>query len=91
MSIIAMLILGGLVGWIAAAVMGRDEGILASIAIGVVGSIIGGFVSTLFTGGDHAFLALSWAGLFWSFIGAVILVAIMNAIQGSHRHTAGHI
>jgi len=89
MSIIAMLILGGLVGWIAAAIMGRDEGVFASIAIGIVGSIIGGFVSMLFTGGDNAVLAFTWSGLFWSLVGAVILVAIMNAMQGSRRHHAG--
>ncbi len=86
MSIIAMLILGALIGWAASAVMGRDEGILASIVIGVIGSFIGGFVSTLFTGGDQAVLALSWSGLIWSFIGSVILVAILNAFQGRHHH-----
>jgi len=86
MSLIAMLVLGGLVGWIAAAVMGRDEGVVASVIIGIVGSIIGGFASTLFTGGDQAALALTWSGLFWSFVGAVVLVAIMNAVQSSRRH-----
>jgi uncharacterized membrane protein YeaQ/YmgE (transglycosylase-associated protein family) len=86
MSIIAMLILGGLVGWIAAAVMGRDEGIIASVLIGIVGSFIGGLVSMIFTGGDQSALAFTWSGLFWSFIGAVILVAIMNAVQSSRRH-----
>jgi uncharacterized membrane protein YeaQ/YmgE (transglycosylase-associated protein family) len=91
MSLLAMLILGGLVGWIAAAVMGRDEGVIVSIIIGIIGSIIGGFVSTLFTGGDQAVLAFSMSGLFWSFIGAVILVALLNAFQGSHRHSAGHL
>jgi len=90
MSLLVALILGGLVGWIAAAIMGRDEGIFASIIIGIVGSIIGSFVSMLFTGGDQAVLAFTWSGLLWSLIGAVILVAIMNAVQG-RRHHAGRI
>ncbi len=86
MSIIVAIILGGLVGWIAAKMMGRDEGILASIVIGIIGSFLGSWLSRLFTGGNEAFLAFTWVGLFWSFIGAVILVAIMNAF--SHRsHT----
>jgi uncharacterized membrane protein YeaQ/YmgE (transglycosylase-associated protein family) len=86
MSLIAMLILGGLVGWIASAVMGRDEGVIMSVIIGIVGSVIGGFVSMLFTGGDQAVLAFSWSGLFWSFIGAVILVALLNAFSNRHHH-----
>ena len=82
MNLLTILIVGGLVGWAAAAVTGRHEGIIASILIGIVGSFIGSFVSLLFTGGDRAYLAFSWVGVFWSFIGAFILVLILNAIQG---------
>lgn len=91
MSLIIALILGGLVGWIAAAIMGRDEGIFASIAIGVVGSVLGSFLSTIFTGSDRAMLAFTWGGLVWSLIGAVLLVAILNAFQGSRRHNVGRM
>ncbi|MEO6513326.1 MAG: GlsB/YeaQ/YmgE family stress response membrane protein [Candidatus Saccharimonadales bacterium] len=84
MSIIVAIILGGLVGYIAARMMGREEGILASIVIGIIGSFLGSFISRLFTGSDQAFLSFSWMGLFWSFVGSVVLVAIMNAM--SHRH-----
>jgi uncharacterized membrane protein YeaQ/YmgE (transglycosylase-associated protein family) len=85
MGIIVMLILGGLVGWAASSMMGRDEGVLMSIIIGVVGSFIGSLVSQLFTGADQSFLAFSWMGLFWSFLGAVILVAILNAVRRPHH------
>lgn len=81
MSIIVMLILGAIIGWLASAIVGRDEGLVASIIIGIVGSFIGGFISMLFTGGDNAVLAFSWSGLFWSLIGAIVLVAILNAIR----------
>lgn len=87
MSILVAIILGGLVGWIAGRIMGRDEGVLASIIIGIVGSFIGSLISRLFTGSDHSFLAFSWMGLLWSLIGAVILVAIMNAISRPRHHT----
>lgn len=87
MSIIVMLVIGGLVGWAAARMMGRDSGFLASIAIGIIGSFIGGFISTLFTGSDQSVLAFSWVGLFWSLIGSIILVAILNALTSrSRRH-----
>jgi uncharacterized membrane protein YeaQ/YmgE (transglycosylase-associated protein family) len=80
---------GGIVGWLASQVAGRNEGFIASILIGIVGSFIGSFISNMLTGADRAFLAFSWMGMFWSFIGALVLVIIMNAIQGhssaSHR------
>ncbi len=88
MSIIVAIILGGLVGYIASRLMGRQEGILMSIIIGIIGSFIGGFASSLITGSDKSFLAFSWMGLFWSLVGSVILVAILNAISHSKRHTA---
>jgi uncharacterized membrane protein YeaQ/YmgE (transglycosylase-associated protein family) len=88
MSIIVWLILGGIIGWLAAKVMGREEGILASIVIGIIGSFIGGIVSNALTGSDRSALAFSWGALLWAFIGSVILVAILNAIQGRRRtHT----
>jgi uncharacterized membrane protein YeaQ/YmgE (transglycosylase-associated protein family) len=88
MNLLAVLVIGGVVGWLAAQVGGRNEGIIASILIGIVGSFIGSLISTMFTGGDHSYLAFSWVGVVWSFIGALILVFILNAIQRSsaHRH-----
>lgn len=85
MGIIIAIILGGFVGWAASKMLGRDEGVLASIVIGIVGSFIGGLVSRLFTGADQSYLAFSWSGLFWAFIGALILVAILNATRKPHH------
>jgi uncharacterized membrane protein YeaQ/YmgE (transglycosylase-associated protein family) len=89
MNLLAILIIGGIVGWLAARVAGRNEGILASIVIGIVGSFIGSFISQLFTGSDQAYLAFSWMGAFWSFLGALVLVLILNALQ--HRTTHHNI
>lgn len=87
MSIIITLIVGGLVGYVAARMLGRNEGILASVLIGIVGSFIGGFISTIFSGSDQSYLAFSWVGMFWSLIGSLVLVGIMNALSSrSHNH-----
>lgn len=86
MNLLLILIIGGMVGWLAAAVAGRDEGILGSIVIGIVGSFIGSFISAALTGADRSFLALSWVGLFWSFVGALVLSAILNAVQRRSHH-----
>lgn len=80
MSIIVTLIIGGIVGWLAAQILGRREGLLGSIVIGIVGSFIGSFVSQLFTGSDRSYLTFAWSGFFWSLVGALILVAILNAV-----------
>lgn len=90
MNILTIIIVGGVVGWLAAQLMGRDPGIFGSILIGVVGSFIGSFVSYLIVGSDQSYLAFSWVGAFWSFIGAIILVAIINALSShpqQHHHS----
>ncbi len=87
MSLIISLIIGGLIGWLAAKVVGREEGVVASIVIGIVGSIIGGILSSVLGAGGHAYLSFSWPSVVWSFIGALILSMILNALQrNSHRH-----
>lgn len=89
MSIIIALIIGGVIGWLAAAVVGRREGIIASIVIGIVGAIIGGLLAGLFGSSQQSYLSFSWAGLIWSFIGAVIFAALLNSLQ--HRSTRSHV
>ena len=81
MGIIVAILLGALVGWLAAQLLNREEGFLGSAVIGIVGSFIGSIISHLTTGADKAFLAFSWGGLLWSLGGALVLVAILNKIQ----------
>lgn len=87
MTIIVAIVLGGLVGWLASRLLGRSEGMIASIIIGIVGSFIGSLISAGLTGSDKSYLAFSWGGLLWSLIGAVVLVAILNAFSRPH-HTS---
>jgi uncharacterized membrane protein YeaQ/YmgE (transglycosylase-associated protein family) len=85
MSLLTALIIGGIVGWLAAQIAGRDEGLIGSIAIGVVGAIIGSFLAQAF-GSTTVFGAISLPGIVWAFIGSLILVVILNAFQyRSHR------
>lgn len=50
MGIISWLILGGLAGWIASIIMKKDAsmGILANIAVGIAGALLGGWIASLF-------------------------------------------
>jgi uncharacterized membrane protein YeaQ/YmgE (transglycosylase-associated protein family) len=86
MSLLIALIIGGIVGWVAGQVAGRDEGPVTSVLIGIIGSILGGALSTVFGGSNQSYLLFTWTGFLWSFIGALILVIILNAVQyRSHR------
>ncbi len=50
LNIILWIILGGVAGWIASMLMGRDNqmGAIANIIVGIVGALIGGFLFNLF-------------------------------------------
>jgi len=79
---IIYLIAGGIIGWLASIVMRTDtqQGIILNIIVGVIGSFIGGVLlgSNLGTGG-----LMGW---FFAFLGAVILLAIVNLLRrGSRR------
>lgn len=87
MGIIMFIIVGGIIGWIASRIAGRHEGLLGSIIIGIVGSFIGSWIGSLFRTGSTSYTSLTWSGFIWSLIGAIILVAILNAISGRRRHT----
>jgi uncharacterized membrane protein YeaQ/YmgE (transglycosylase-associated protein family) len=89
MTLLLVLIVGGVIGWLASILMRTDaqQGIFLNIVVGVVGAVIAGFLVTPLIGGapitSGAFDILS---LFASFIGAVVLLAIVNLLRrGSIR------
>lgn len=85
MSWLIAIIVGGIIGWIASMVMNTDsqQGILANILIGIVGSVLGRwlFGSLLGIGGATAAGSLSLWGIIWGIIGAIILIAILRAFR----------
>ncbi len=77
---IIAIVVGGIIGWLASMVMNRDAsmGIFWNIVVGIVGAIIGALVG----GGGVAGLAgFNLWSLIAAFIGAVILLAIVNLVQ----------
>lgn len=84
-SIIAFLIIGGIVGLIARALVPGDDsmGCLGTIVLGVVGSFAGGLLASLFT--SHEITQLRTSGLIMSVIGAIIVLLIFNAVTGRKR------
>jgi uncharacterized membrane protein YeaQ/YmgE (transglycosylase-associated protein family) len=82
MELIIVILLGALVGYIAARIMGRREGFIASTLIGVFGAVLGNLISRSIGEGSQAGLGFDLSSLLWSLGGAVVVVAILNLIQG---------
>jgi uncharacterized membrane protein YeaQ/YmgE (transglycosylase-associated protein family) len=82
MGWIVALIVGGIAGWLASMVMNRDAsmGIVMNIIVGCIGSVIGNLVANQF-GIAGSVQEFSITGLLVAFLGAVILLAIVNMFQ----------
>lgn len=89
MNLIILLIIGGIIGWLASMVMRTDgqQGLVLNVVVGIVGAILAGFVITPFIGGAPiASGALDVTSLAVSFLGAIVLLAIVNLVRrGSVR------
>jgi uncharacterized membrane protein YeaQ/YmgE (transglycosylase-associated protein family) len=85
MNILMLLIVGGVIGWIASLIMRTDDqqGVILNIVVGVVGSALGGLllapllgIPSLTQGGG-----LNLASLGVSLGGTIILLAVWNLFQ----------
>ena len=84
MYIVLLLVIGGVIGWLASKVMKNDAqmGIILNIVVGIVGSFIGnGLLGVFFPGtGSIASWPPSLGALVAAFVGALILLGILNLI-----------
>lgn len=89
MGIIILLIVGGVLGWLASLVMRTDgqQGLLLNIVVGIVGAFLAGVILNPLIGGGNIMNGdYSASSLIVSFLGAVVLLAIVNlARRGSVR------
>ena len=84
MNIIIWLVVGGLIGWAASMVMKTNDsqGLILNVVVGVVGAALAGwFISPLIGVGTINQDNFSLPALIVSFIGAVILLAIVNLVR----------
>ena len=80
--IILLLVMGGVIGWLASMVMNRDAqmGFFWNIVVGIVGSFIGNGVFSFF-GGTSIATMTEWRSLLAGFIGAIVLLGVLNLVQ----------
>ncbi len=79
MGIILWIVFGAIVGWIASILMDTNEGLVLDIILGIVGSVLGGWLMSFFgKGGVTGFNLYSFLV---AIFGAIILIAIVNALR----------
>ena len=78
--IIVMLVVGLIAGFLARAIVPGDDsmGLLATLALGLVGSLIGGFLGYVLFGRDAADGAFQTSGIIGSVIGAIIALLVFR-------------
>jgi len=84
MNFIIWIVIGGVIGWLASMVMKTDaqQGIFLNIVVGIVGAFLGGWLlSPLFGTGTINSDNFSLSSLLVSFLGAVILLGIVNLLR----------
>ena len=89
MGLIVLLVVGGIVGWLASMIMRTDaqQGIFLNIVVGIIGAVLAGFIVTPLIGGAPITSGeISVPSVLVSLLGAVILLAIINLVRrGSVR------
>ncbi|MFC4253791.1 GlsB/YeaQ/YmgE family stress response membrane protein [Altererythrobacter xixiisoli] len=77
------IIVGGVAGWLASMVMNRDAsmGILWNIIVGIIGSVIGNWLSGPLLGLRTSVQNFSLTSLLVAVVGAIVLLGIVNLIQ----------
>jgi uncharacterized membrane protein YeaQ/YmgE (transglycosylase-associated protein family) len=82
MSLLGWIVLGGIAGWIASMITGRNDrmGCVTNIAAGIVGAIVGGWIFSFFGGGGVT--GFNLGSLIVAVVGAVVVLAVINLIFG---------
>lgn len=81
MGILSWIIIGGIAGWLASIFTGnnRKMGIGSNIIVGTLGGFLGGFIFNIL--GGIGVTGFNLWSLLVSFIGAVVLLAIISAFS----------
>jgi len=87
MSIIAWIVLGLVAGWLAGTLMkGSGYGIVGDIVLGILGAIVGGWLTGLLLGRDMM-TGFNIESLIVAVLGAVVLIGISRLFSGRRAGT----
>lgn len=84
MNILLILVVGGILGWLASLIMRTDaqQGIILNVVVGIIGALIAGVLITPLIGGAPITSgAFDIRSLIASLIGAIFLLAVLNLVR----------
>ena len=84
MGLIILLVVGGLIGWVASMIMRTDgqQGIILNVVVGIVGALVAGFLVTPLIGGAPITSGeLSVQSILVSLLGSIVLLAVINMFR----------
>lgn len=86
MGILSWILLGLVAGWLAGLLMrGGGYGILGDIILGILGALVGGFLSSTFLGIDVT--GFNFTSVVIAILGAVVLIAVARAVSPGRAPT----
>jgi len=86
MGILAWIVLGAIAGFITNLIMGGGEGVIATVILGIVGAVVGGYLAgTVFKVADVT--GINVESIVVAGVGAIIVVAVYRMV-GGRRTTA---
>lgn len=82
MGIILWIIFGAVAGWLASMFMGTDSshGTLTDIIMGIIGSIVGGFLMNMV--GQSGVTGFNLYSLLVAVVGAVVVIYVARRVRG---------
>jgi uncharacterized membrane protein YeaQ/YmgE (transglycosylase-associated protein family) len=89
MGVVAWIVLGAVVGFIAEHLTGKRTGFLLATVIGIVGALLGGFLAKALFGVDTLDTFFDLSTWITAVIGAVVLFLLFGAVRGRGRRSGG--
>lgn len=85
MGLFMWIVIGGLIGWLAAKTMKNTESqeLISNIIVGMVGAIMGGFFAQAISRDNVGSLDLNSA--FFAILGAILLVAVVKMFSNFNK------
>jgi len=82
-NLIILLIVGGLIGWVASMLVGGGGGIVMNVVVGIVGALVADFLLNPYIGGGNIMSGdLSLSAIAVSLLGSVLLLLVVNLVRG---------
>jgi uncharacterized membrane protein YeaQ/YmgE (transglycosylase-associated protein family) len=80
MSLIAVIVVGLIAGWLASIIMKTKTSLLAELVLGVIGAVVGGWITSLLLG-VNLVGAINLTSILVALLGAIIVIAIYRFIK----------